>query len=70
MHTRFQFITRARLTLIDDTTKRPNVKSLQHKMFCCTMCCLKSTFHTCTPSSDLELSSHKVMQNKQERYTF
>ena len=48
MHTLFQFIARARLTLVDDTTKRRSVESLWHKLLWCTICCLKSAFYTCT----------------------
>ena len=48
-HTLFQFITRARLTLVDDTTKWRSIKSLQRKLHGCAICCLKSAFHTCTP---------------------
>ena len=49
MHTLFQFITRSRLTLVDDTTKWHSVKSLKHKLVCCTICCLKCAFHPFTP---------------------
>ena len=44
-------ITRARLTLIDNTTKWRSVKSLWHKPLSCTIRCLISAFHTCTPGS-------------------
>ena len=50
LHTFFQFITRARLTLIDDTTKWRSVKSLWHRLLWCTIC-LKSAFRTCTPGT-------------------
>ena len=49
MHRLFQFITSARLTLVDDTTQSRCVKSLQHKLLWCTICCLESAFNTCTP---------------------
>ena len=48
-HTLFQFITCARLTLVEDTTKYRSVKSLQHKLPWCTICCPKFEFRTCTP---------------------
>ena len=43
MHTLFQFIALARLTLVDDLR---SVKSLQQKLLWCTIYCLKSAFHT------------------------
>ena len=48
-HTLIQFITRASLTLADDTTKRRSVKSSEHKLLWRAICCLKSAFRTCTP---------------------
>ena len=51
MHTVFLFITRARLTLVDNTTKWRSVKSLWHKLLWRTICCLKSAFHTYTPGT-------------------
>ena len=54
MHTLFQFITRARLILVDGTTRWRDVKSLQHKLLWCTICCLKSAFHTFTPSTSMK----------------
>ena len=38
-----------RLTLVDDTTQWYSVKSSWHKLLRSAICCLKSTFHTCTP---------------------
>ena len=49
IHTLLQLITRARLTLVDDTTKWGSVKSLYNKPLWCTICSLKSAFHICTP---------------------
>ena len=48
MHTLIEFLTRARSTLVDDTTKWRSVESLYHKLLWCAICCLKSTFYTST----------------------
>ena len=52
-----KFITRARLTLVDDTTKWRSVKSLQHQLLWCTICCLKSALDTFAPSNTLQNTS-------------
>lgn len=36
--------------IVKDTTKCRSVKSLQHGLHRCTICCLKPAFHTCTPA--------------------
>ena len=71
MHTLFQFITRVPLTLVEVTKRWRSVKSLRHKLLWCTICCLKSAFHTCTPGKCIvQVSQNTIYVSETSKWLF